>query len=146
MYSLKHFQVYELVPPEIYAKMGSQALSLFDEKALMMLDNFRDFVGKPVVINNWHAGGPFAHRGWRSLGDEMKANPNSKGHSAHQAGEAFDADVQGMTAEEVRKKILDDINNPLTDLINRLEGLVTWVHFDHLSLPLGTGRIHVFTS
>ena len=49
-----------------------------------------------------------------------------------------------MTAEEARKKILADQDNPLVSRITRLETEVNWCHFDLAVLPKGKHRIYVF--
>ena len=52
-YVLRNFKIWELVPPEVYASKGDAAIELFDPEALAMLDDYRDFLGVPVTVNNW---------------------------------------------------------------------------------------------
>ena len=138
---MKHFQAYELVDRETFERMGNSALSLFDPEALQALDDFREFFGVPVTINNWHSGGPFEWRGFRT---PEKAAELGAPRSAHAKGRAFDCDIEGHGAEYARQIILANRNNPLLLRITRLESGVNWVHFDVMELPPGVERIHLF--
>ena len=139
---MKYFKVFELVNRETYDKMGDRAIELFTPDALAALDGIREYFGAPVTVNNWHSGGPFEWRGWRTL---KKAAELGAPKSAHARGEAFDCDIQGVTAEEARQRILDDKSNPLLLKITRIEANVNWLHFDVTELPYGVHRIYVFT-
>jgi hypothetical protein len=141
---MKFFHAWELVSRAEYDVAGEGSLSLFDAEAIIALDDLREFFGVGIMINNWYTGGLFQHRGYRTLADELAANPHSSGHSAHQVGKAFDCDIQGFTAEEARKCILENQDNPLLRRIMRMEADKNWVHFDVLTLPPGMRRIHLF--
>ena len=135
---MKHFLVEELVDKETYQKMGNDALMLFNPAALRALDNLREFFGCPVTVNNWHVGGPFEWRGYRT---KEKAAALGSPNSEHAKGNAFDCDIAGYTAEEARQKILANKNNALLVEIMRMEGGVNWLHFDLKPVP---ERIRVF--
>ena len=126
MYKCKHFKIEELVPEDVFEEYGEELCwQLFDEQALMMLDGIREYFGLPVTVNNWHKGGFFHNRGYRRPDTAIGA----KG-SMHKLGKAFDSDVKGLTAEEVRKKILSDKDCELLKYINRIEASVSWLHCD----------------
>lgn len=147
---MRHFQPYELVSRSLFEARGDDAIKVFAPVALEALDDLREYFGVPIAVNNWHSGGPFEHRGARSLTEEMSINPGH-GHSRHIFGlverplaDAFDLDVQGFTAEAARVRILANKDNPLLCKITRLESGVSWVHFDTMPLPAGVARIHLF--
>lgn len=135
---MKHFLVEELVDKKTYQAMGNDALMLFNPAALRALDNLREFFGHPITVNNWHTGGNFQWRGYRT---KEKASAFGSPNSEHAKGNAFDCDVEGYTAEEARQKILDNKNNALLVEIMRLEDNVGWLHFD---LKPVSKRIRVF--
>ena len=141
---LRNFYVYELVDPGTYAKMGQSALSLFNPKILIAIDNTPEFFGVKPIINNWHEGGPFQWRGYRTVEAAHKLG-SPTGHEQHQAGNAFDWDVPGMTAKQARDKMRADQNNPLIINFMRLEGGVHWVHGDGKLLVLPEQRIYTFS-
>jgi hypothetical protein len=140
---MKYFQTYELVDKTTYEQLGDKALSLFSTDILTALDGVREFFGEPVTVNNWREGGPFQWRGYRTVEAAHKLG-SPTGHEQHQAGNAFDFDVHGMTADEVRRVIVLNKDNPLLTKITRLEANVSWVHMDCKALILPQARIHVF--
>jgi len=123
-YKCKHFEIYELVDPVTFDKWGEQAWMFFRPEALLSLDKIREFYNKPVTINNWKWGGSFRYRGLR---------PNYVTTGAvwgqHRFGNAFDLDVKGLSAEQVRQDIIKNKDTVFTE-ITCLEANVNWVHFD----------------
>lgn len=134
---MKYFKPIELVDPMTYQNMLDDCLSLFNPDALYALDDLREFFGRPIVVNNWHGGGSFKFRGYRPPNCPIGAKK-----SQHKQGNAFDCTVKGYTAEEARQKILKHQDNPLLQKIMRLEGGVSWLHFDLMPVKK---RIRVFT-
>ena len=145
---MKYFKTYELVDQKTFETMGENALTLFTPEILIALDNVREFFGEPMTVNNWHEGGPFQWRGYRTFAEAdilLHLPPGTHpGQEQHAAGNAFDFDVHGMTAEEVRQTIVLNKDNPLLVNITRLEANVSWVHMDAKALVLPQTRIHVF--
>jgi hypothetical protein len=140
---LKYFQVWELVDQNTYEQMGVGALSLFNPQILIALDNVREYFGKRVTVNTWHEGGQFQWRGYRTVEAAHKLG-SPTGHEQHQAGNAFDFDVQGLSAEAVRQKIKADQDNPLLLNIMRLEANVSCVHMDGKNLVFPEKRVYEF--
>lgn len=137
-YKCVHFKIQELVDPATYEAMGENAWSLFDPYLLSTMDRIRQRYNVPVTINNWHRGGPFKDRGFRSSDSKTGAKL-----SAHRRGQAFDFDVDGKTADEVRKDILDNKEHIDFMFINRIEIGVSWVHIDLANVPT---RIQTFSA
>jgi hypothetical protein len=135
---MKHFELYELVSKDTYEAMGDSAWSLFNPEALEALDNLREYFGVSVTVNTWKNGGSLQHRGYRTPQEAADlGSPNSQ----HRFGNAFDCDIQGISADDARKQICDNKDNPLLIKIQRLEDGVPWVHFDLKPVP---NRIYLF--
>jgi hypothetical protein len=145
---MKHFQSYELVDKQTYEEAKFDPFTLFEPDALTALDDLREFFGVPLVCNNWHSGGPFQ---WRGARTPDKCIELGAPHSAHMADpskgilcKAFDLDVEGMTAGDARRLIVLAKDTHLVKLIQRLEGGISWVHFDLAAPPKGESRIYTF--
>jgi hypothetical protein len=136
---MKYFKLEELIDRATFYLYGEDAWKLLNPDALDALDGIREFFNSPVTVNNWFGGGPFQYRGYRSENCPVGA----KG-SYHKRGMAFDLDVKGKDADEVRKIILDNQENPLLQKIQRMEANVIWVHFDTGKIPNGKKRIYLF--
>lgn len=136
---MQHFMLTEITDKRTFETYGIKAWQLFDPDSLTMLDNFRDFIGAPVICNNWHEGGEFQFRGYRPGWCSVGA----KG-SPHRNGKGFDVDVKDMTPEQVRQKVLADQDNPLLKFIYRIEAEVNWFHMDRFLPPRGKNRIYLF--
>ena len=135
----KYFKIEELVPKDTFEKYGDDCWKYFTDNSLRMLDGVREFFEKPVTVNNWLWGGNLQYRGYRPPDCPIGAP-----FSYHKSGRAFDFDVKGMSAEEVRRHILDNQDDLLLIWIERMEKDVSWVHVDTGSLPTGKGRIYLF--
>ena len=123
-YRQKNFAVTELVPPEVYSKMGDSAIILLDDRILRIADFVRDHFGKPVIINNWHGGGQYSQRGFRTV------QQGAAEHSPHMYGRAVDFDVKDVAPDDVRAEILSNQSAGEFPLISGMEVGITWVHLD----------------
>lgn len=130
MFRCKHFDIKELVDEKTYKQFEEGSWMFFNQDALKALDGIRDYFETPVIVNNWASGGQFQFRGLRPI-----TYTGGGTYSQHRLGNAFDCDVSGMSAEQVRKKILADKDNELLKLITCIEGGVNWVHFDCRNIP-----------
>jgi len=123
IYRLNNFQVHELVPPETYEKFGERAIRYIDPRLIANLNALRDYIGKPMMINDYEFGGNRKHSGLRL--------PDTKYHSvysAHSYGMAFDA-VGRFDYDEIREAILDQKEKLLPHPV-RLEMDINWLHVD----------------
>ncbi|OQC57067.1 MAG: Peptidase M15 [Bacteroidetes bacterium ADurb.Bin012] len=136
---MKHFKAYEIVDKNTYEALGEDALRLFPYHSLLMLDGLREFFDVPITVNTWHSGGQFQWRGFRTIHCKEGAK-----QSYHRRGMAFDCDVRNYTAEEARKKILSNEDDPLLQYVNRIEDGVNWLHIDSGTVPEGKQRIYLF--
>lgn len=123
-YKCKHFRIEELVPRSVFHRYGNQCWEFFNPKALYSLDQMRDYFKKVISVNGWL---------WCPDGSEYRGlrPPDCKigaPMSQHRFGNAFDLDVDGMCAEEVRQAIRR--NQDLFEHITCMEDGVDWLHFD----------------
>jgi len=142
MYRPQFFWLTELVCKHVYDKFGETAWRLLDEKAVVTLDWIRRSLNKPITVNNWWDGGDFDERGLRCIQCSIVKRKCDLGQvyvSAHILGRAFDFDVMGMTAGEVRVWLAynkDRLPYPI-----RLENHTNWIHLD--SIDMGV-KVYIF--
>jgi len=123
------FDIKELVCGHTYKKFGVNSWQFLDAYALAWLLLMRtEILNAPMFIN----GGSYSQRGLRCNMCDIVKGKTATYLGGHVLGKAFDVTVKGMTAEEARKKIKAFANDhpekcpsPL-----RLEGGVSWLHFD----------------
>ena len=124
-----HFTAPEFVPKEIYDVEGDSALSHLHDTILEIADQVREFYGDQceMIINNWHTGGPFSQRGFRTP-DCPEYTPGSM----HAIGGAIDCDVYINKVKVPADKVRSDImfNQDKFPNIYRMEAGVAWVHID----------------
>ena len=119
----KFFMIEELVPKNIVEKYGEKAWWFVDEKVISFLDSLRSNLGRSIVVNNYLWGGKNQYRGFRDIKCKIGAK-----NSIHRLGKAADFNVKGITSENVRKYILDNIE--LYPEVRGIELGVSWVHVD----------------
>lgn len=125
-YKPVHFELQELVDPVTFGTYGDRAWQFLDSRLLANMDRIRNRYGREIRVNDWHLpGGKFSYRGFRPCSYKGGA-PLSQ----HRFGRAFDFDVKGMTAEEVRADIRANPNNFDFSCITAVEMEVNWVHVD----------------
>ncbi len=124
-YKCQYFKIEELVDRKTFEQWGEKCWMFLNPNALYSLDSIRLYFWKPVSANNWLFGGQSENRGLRPFYSTI-----GEGYSQHRFGNAFDIDVEGIEAEEVRQVILRLKDNPLFQYINCLETGITYVHFD----------------
>lgn len=122
---LNNFTACEFVPKSIYNLRGEKAVQLMDKEVLVFIDKLRDVLGKRITINDWKWGGQFSQRGLRTSESRY-----FKPFSQHTFGKALDFDVEGMTAKEVRKWIIEHCELEWIKPITFIEDGVSWVHID----------------
>lgn len=132
----RYFKIQEFVSKRVYNKYGEGAWQFICPRLLHTLLIIREGLGKPITINNWHAGGKFSQRGLRSNMSSIFKNKFQKGVmylSAHTMGKAIDFTVKDMTASEVRDW-LEGIEKELPYKIrleNKMKGKqISWIHLD----------------
>lgn len=130
----KYFKLQEVVDKQVFNRFGVSAWKFFDIRLLETMIIIREELRKPITINNWDRG--LSQRGLRHNRSSMVISKVSPYCSAHMMGKAFDFDVKGMKAEDVRQWIVD--NEDLFPYKIRLENTIngsqiSWVHLDTFS-------------
>lgn len=124
----KYFSIDELVCEHVYRRDANMAWRYLSTEILATLLAVREILDAPMSINNYRKG--YSQRGLRCNLCELVASKRAK-HlymSAHILGQAFDATVEGMSAEEAREIIkanADKLPFPI-----RIEKDVQWLHID----------------
>ena len=105
MYKCEHFGIAEITPPALHAKFGEKLWSLFDERLLMTLDALRKQFGT-CTINDWSWGGAYKDSGLRDENFYSSTQAYLNSRSQHKYGRAADCKFKNVSAQEVRKYIL----------------------------------------
>lgn len=140
MYKCKHFDIRELVPPEIYERRGDASWELMDERILMMADEIREKFGR-CIINTWHSKSLIKLVGSRriSSGLRIKGSPSYSPTSQHSFGRALDIITIDTPVDVVRNYILQNPNE--FGFISGVEIGVSWLHIDCRNcIPIKTFR------
>lgn len=122
MYKCKYFGIKELVSKKVFEDRGDKAWALLDERALKTIDALRDRFGS-TTVNDWPWGGANQYRGFREGDCSVGAQ-----YSQHKFGRAFDCIFRDISAEAVRRYILE--NPEEFPFISSIEMGVSWLHFD----------------
>lgn len=123
-----NFHIEEFVPIKIFAKYGEKSKWFIRPEIIELAEFYRKWFGAPVRVNNWKWGGRFQERGYR----EPDSRTGSK-YSQHKLGCAFDCDIRGYSADEVREDILKNQTKYMSaglTTIEHAEYSPTWVHSD----------------
>jgi hypothetical protein len=115
----------EMVPPEIWNVWGERSRWFVDCRILWTRQALEEYFQKKVKVNDWHLGGSFRNRGYRLPDSSTGARL-----SQHRFGRAIDADVIGLSAEEVRTEILTHPEEAAFQFITTLEEGTSWLHAD----------------
>jgi len=125
MYKPKNFELYELLPRDIYnATMhyGEQRWQWFDSRLLITLQALRENEGR-IVLNDWYWGGINTLRGYRPFDCPIGAL-----WSMHKSFKAADCIFVDTTAERVRANFLEIPSS--YPYITCVETRISWFHFD----------------
>lgn len=136
-----YFQVSELVCEHTHSKWGERSWQFLDTNYLAcLLVIRRDILQLPMTCN--HSG--TNQRGLRCNRCDLVKEKSSVYLSSHVLGKAGDFTVKGLTAQEARSRIRNMAN--LLPCPIRMEGGVSWLHFDVLPQYGVTTKVYEFTS
>ncbi|MDO5341332.1 MAG: hypothetical protein Q4F69_02610 [Bacteroidia bacterium] len=124
-----YFSIGELVCPHIMGRFRGKeetAWDFLDKDLLEVILWIRRSINRPVTVNSQGLG--FTQRGMRCNLCKIVKDKDVAYLSSHVLGSGIDFDVEGMTAEEVRRWIV--ANKASLPHAIRLERGVNWVHLD----------------
>jgi hypothetical protein len=137
----RFFQISELVCEHTHSKWGERAWQFLDTDFLAcLLVIRRDILKKPMTCNH----GDATQRGLRCNRCDLVKGKSSVYLSSHILGKAGDFSVEGMTAQEARSLIRN--NAHLLPCAIRMEGGVSWLHFDVLPQFGIKEKVYEFTA
>lgn len=135
-YRCRHFDLRELIPPDVHKERGEAAWELLEPGGLMTLDALHDQFGG-VVVNDWHWGGSYKESGLRVWNTTTGAK-----WSQHKRGGAFDTKYKSVEIAHVFDYILTHpAQFPYLTTLEDIKYTPTWLHFDTRNNP--SGRIRV---
>ncbi len=139
VYRCRHFDVRELVGPEVYSALGEDLCWILLNKTagplLRGIDWLRDEYG-PATINNWHYHKDgmtlFTESGLRTPID--KHHRDTTAHAMLGSHGGFDLKFLDVTAEYVRQDLKDRViaKEFVHPSILRIEEAVSWLHVDNM--------------
>lgn len=133
----KYFSIEELVCDHMIKKYDENTLwGFLDDKFKETIDFIREHLNSPMLCN--YSG--LHQRGMRCNMCPIVKSKTSPYLSAHVLGKAGDFNVEGMSAEVARNKIIE--LEPILPYPIRLEKDVTWVHID--VMDFGQGKLYQF--
>ena len=136
-----YFDITEVVCPHVYNKYNERAWQFFDTNALYGLLLMRETIfGVPMYVNNYKKN--ITQRGLRCNLCALVKGKATVYLTQHGFGKAWDFTVQGYTAEQARRKIIE--NAHLFPFNFRLESDVNWVHWDCLDMYNNTAKVYIF--
>lgn len=136
----EYFNVKELVCSHTYAKHGEKSWQFLDTDWLhCLLIIRRDILKVPMTCNN---GTTYTQRGLRCNMCDLVKSKKANYLSAHILGKAGDFTVKGMNAGKARQEIM--LKAHLLPCPIRLEGGVSWLHFDVLPQYGVKEKVYVF--
>lgn len=137
------FTIDELVCNHILARWGEDSWQFLDTDFLYCLLLLRrDVIGRPMRCNNHRL--KIYQRGVRCNMCELVKEKGRAYMSPHILGKAGDFTIEGMTAAQARQRI-KLLPNVFPCQV-RVEGGVTWLHFDVLPQAGITSKVHEFTA
>lgn len=137
----KFFDIDELVCNHTLAKWGENAWQFLDTDFLhCLLVIRRDILQQPMYCN----GSSQHQRGLRCNMCPMVKGKTAVYLSSHLLGKAGDFTITGMTAEEARRRI--KVHTQPFPCNIRIEGGVTWLHFDVLPQTGITQKVYEFNA
>lgn len=125
IYTARHFELRELVSPEIWGERGERGWELLNVYAVFTLDVLRDKFGK-IRVNDYLWNGSRQYAG-------LRPHVGGPGHefSLHRYGSAFDPMPLEVTPQEMHAYILAHPEQfPHIRAMEVISATPTWVHFD----------------
>lgn len=124
----QNFTLQEFVPEIVHKQFGDKAIQFVDPKIIQVVETLRQFIGKPVTVNNWNSGGQYQESGFRHPYTDTGAKL-----SQHKFGRAADVKVEGMTSKQVYDFVIVNKLKLMAAGLTTVENIAatpSWVHLD----------------
>lgn len=139
----EYFTIDELVCQHVLSRWGDDAWQFFDTDFLhCLLILRRDVIGRPMTCNTHRL--KIYQRGLRCNMCEIVKEKGRAYLSAHVLGKGADFSIEGMSAATARQRI--KLLPGAFPCRVRIEGDVTWLHFDTLPQSGITAKVYEFTA
>lgn len=123
-----HFQIEELVPEYIYKRFGTSSTWFINPRLVHALEWIRVKSGWRLKINDWHTGGHFQNRGYRTPDSSVGGSL-----SQHKLTNAADISSVDATTQQIYDFILANEKEAIENGISCMEDInstPTWNHID----------------
>lgn len=128
-----NFHIEEFVPQGIFDQYGEKSVWFVDMRLIEGMEWLRSYFGAAIIINNWHQGGPFQNRGFRTPQTTV-----GRRLSQHRFGRACDFNVVGIKPQVVWARLQKDWDivrqHTFFTTMEDIDDTPGWVHID--------GRLH----
>jgi hypothetical protein len=124
----KYFKIQEFVPSTIFALFGKKSWWFINPTMVAIADQLREDCGVPLICNNWHVGGTYQNRGYRTPQTTVGAR-----YSQHRLGNALDLSSPQMTPAQMLQVIERNKEKYVALGLTTIEDLPytpTWLHLD----------------
>jgi len=123
----ENFVIQEFVPKRVYEIFGENSIWLIDPRIVAFCQWLRDYMQKPIIINNWHRAGQYDESGYRDPTSDTGAH-----FSQHRSGRAVDIKVEGHLPETIRQIVRLNYDTLIVKFgISTIEkDTPTWCHVD----------------
>lgn len=146
-YYPRYFELYELLPPEVFTyddmiakeKHLQKGWKYLTHELLITIDVVREIIGYPLICNTWYQDGNRRYCGWRPRNCLIGA-----AFSQHKEGNAVDLICPNMTAEQMRQRIKE--NQDKLPYPIRIEDKVSWLHLDLKDIDYKGEKIYFFNA
>lgn len=125
IYKPKNFRIEELVPEDVYNLRGDKSWELLNPRMLVSVQELREYLNKPVILNNWDNDGDRHNQVFRTADYYDRLS-----FSQHLLGNAADPFVPGVEAEELRQIVISRKKKGKLEYVTGMEDGVNWLHID----------------
>ena len=124
-YRPEHFELHELVPPEIFHARGEAGWELLEPRLLVAADRLRDKFGT-CIVNDWFGGGRYRESGLRDPVTGTGARL-----SQHKRGAALDCKFRDAEHRVIYDYLLEHADEfPEITVIEDIAFTRSWLHID----------------
>jgi hypothetical protein len=125
IYKPKNFRIEELVPKKVFDLYGGNSWWFVNPKISWSLQEIRDYINHPVLVNDWLWKGNRQNQCLRTVDYYTEFSL-----SQHLFGNACDIQVAKLTGDEMRDMVKAMKKQRKLQHVTAIEDKVNWLHFD----------------